>query len=438
MSQEELSANTSLRLSNNSRIQDVVSPVALDITKAVWRAVQWHPSIAEVASKIYESSERVNIERAKYYPRVSLGMNNELLNSSSGFNYDPAIDLSLTQVLYDFGKIDSSLRAAKAKVAQTQAELLLRVDTVAYDTAKSVVQIQGYQKLIDIARDQVIALESIMMLAQQRYREGASSFSDVVQTQTRIEGARSTLLQYQANLERWQATLANFLGWGHVNSVADELPWALSNYCQIASLDYKIVPAALLSTAQLRYAQANLDTAMAQMTPTIALVPNVTHYIKDSGMVSRGYDRTQFALRVKVDMPLYQGGGLSANRNAAQYMIQSARAALKNTELNISRQLNESKNEEITLSRTLITLSKQKKLAEETFRLYKKQYLQLGGRTLLDLLNAEQEIYQVSFSEIEINNQLNILQLDCLYSTGNIRSAFKLNNTIIQSVEVQS
>ncbi|GAJ68270.1 TolC family protein [Edwardsiella sp. EA181011] len=119
-------------------------------------------------------------------------------------------------------------------------------------------------------------------------------------------------------------------------------------------------------------------------------------------------------------------------------MIQSARAALKNTELNISRQLNESKNEEITLSRTLITLSKQKKLAEENFRLYKKQYLQLGGRTLLDLLNAEQEIYQVSFSEIEINNQLNILQLDCLYSTGNIRSAFKLNNTIIQSVEVQS
>jgi adhesin transport system outer membrane protein len=35
-----------------------------------------------------------------------------------------------------------------------------------------------------------------------------------VQTDTRVEGAQSTLLQYQAALQRWKATLATYIGIG--------------------------------------------------------------------------------------------------------------------------------------------------------------------------------------------------------------------------------
>lgn len=43
-------------------------------------------------------------------------------------------------MLYDFGKVSSSVRAADAAVAQQQAMVMLNIDQVAHDTAGAVVQ----------------------------------------------------------------------------------------------------------------------------------------------------------------------------------------------------------------------------------------------------------------------------------------------------------
>ncbi len=62
-------------------------------------------------------------------------------------------------MLYDFGKVSSSVRAADAAVAQQQAMVMLNIDQVAHDTAGAVVQLQGYQKLVKIAQAQVDSLK---------------------------------------------------------------------------------------------------------------------------------------------------------------------------------------------------------------------------------------------------------------------------------------
>ncbi len=64
----------------------------------------------------------------------------------------PSLVVSVSQMLYDFGKVSSSVRAADAAVAQQQAMVMLNIDQVAHDTAGAVVQLQGYQKLVKIAR----------------------------------------------------------------------------------------------------------------------------------------------------------------------------------------------------------------------------------------------------------------------------------------------
>ena len=56
------------------------------------------------------------------------------------------------KMLYDFGKVSSSVRSAEAGVAQEQASVLVSIDTVAHDTAAALVQVQGYQQLVKIAQ----------------------------------------------------------------------------------------------------------------------------------------------------------------------------------------------------------------------------------------------------------------------------------------------
>ncbi|WP_370569525.1 TolC family outer membrane protein [Erwinia sp. S38] len=409
----------------------------LDISKAVQRAVQWHPTISEQVGKLFEQSEQVNYARSKYYPQISGGMNNGITNTYSGHGYSPSLVLSLSQMLYDFGKVSSSVRSANAGVAQQQAQVLVSIDKVAHDTAAALVQVQGYQELVAIAQAQLDSLNTIGGLARERNDQGASSLSDVVQTNTRIEGARATLMQYRANLDRWRATLATYLGWKAVNKVTNDFPAKLTKACEVTQVDDRLIPSVLAAWAQANQAQAQLDYADAQRMPTISLEPEVTHYLNDRYANHQTLDRTQYSAYVRVQMPLYQGGGLDAQRNAAMHTLEAANAMVQSARLDARQQLSASQNESMSLSTTLAIQARQQALGEKTRELYQQQYLQLGTRQLLDVLNAEQEIYQSRFTEQQTIAQLRTLQLDCLYSTGHIRSAFALDNQKIQQVEIQ-
>lgn len=409
----------------------------LDISKAVQRAVQWHPDIATQVGKLFEKSEEVNYAKSKYYPQISGGFNNGIANNYTEHGYTPSLVLSVSQMLYDFGKVSSSVRAANAGVAEQQANVLVSIDKIAHDTAAAVVQVQGFQQLVAIAQAQLDSLSSIGGLARQRNDEGASSLSDVVQTDARIEGARSTLMQYRANLDRWRATLATYLGWNAVNQVSNDFPKRFANACQVQQPDDRLIPSVLAAWAQANQAQARLDNANAQRMPTISLEPSVTHYLNNNYPSHQVLDKTQYSAFIKVEMPLYQGGGLDASRNAAKHTLDSANDQVRSARLAARQQLSASQNEALSLSTTLAIQARQQALGKKTRELYQQQYLELGTRQLLDVLNAEQEIFQSRFTEQQIIAQLRTLQLDCLYSTGHTRDAFALSNQTIQQVEIQ-
>lgn len=412
-------------------------PETLTVNQAVQRAIQWHPDIAEAVGKLLEQASQVDVAKAKYYPQVSAGMNNGYSNAYSEKGFSPSFVLSVSQMLYDFGKVSSSVRSAEAGVAQEQANVLVSIDTVAHDTAAALIQVQGYQQLVKIAQQQLTALMKIGDLARQRNDEGAASLSDATQTDARIEGARTTLTQYQASLDRWRATLATYLGWPRVKQVSDDFPGNLMRSCEASKADDRLIPAVLAAWAQANQAQAKLDNANAQMLPTISLEPQVTHYLNDHYANSQTLDRTQYSAWVKVEMPLYQGGGLTASRDAAASAVNAANAAMNSARLKARQQLTESQSESQSLALSLAIQARQQRLGEKTQALYQDQYLQLGTRPLLDVLNAEQEVFQTRFTLQQTISQLRSLQLDCLYSTGHIRSAFALNNQRIQSVEIQ-
>ncbi|XDU74896.1 TolC family outer membrane protein [Rouxiella sp. WC2420] len=412
-------------------------PDTLTINQAVQRAIQWHPDIAEAIGKMLEQANQVDVAKAKYYPQVSVGMNNGYSNSYVEKGYSPSFVLSVSQMLYDFGKVSSSVRSAEAGVAQEQANVLVSIDTVAHDTAAALVEVQGYQQLVKIAQEQLTALNKIGDLARQRNDEGAASLSDATQTDARIEGARATLTQYQANLDRWRATLATDLGWPIVRNVSDSFPAKLMRSCQFVKADDKLNPSVLAAMAQVNQAQAKLDNANAQMMPTISLDPQVSRYLNDHYSGSDELNRTQYSIGVNVQMPLYQGGGMTASRDAAANALGAANSAVNSARLKARQQLSESQNESQSLALSLAIQGRQQSLGEKTQQLYQDQYLQLGTRPLLDVLNAEQEVFQTRFTLQQTISQLRSLQLDCLYSTGQMRSAFALNNQRIQSVEIQ-
>ncbi|TCD15533.1 type I secretion protein TolC [Lelliottia amnigena] len=413
------------------------APGTLKLGDAVNRAVNWHPTISEAVGKLYEQSEVVDIAKSKYYPQINAGMDNGFTHNGDGNNFTPSLVLSLSQMLYDFGKVASQVRAETAGVAQQQANVLVSIDTIAHDTALAMVQVQTWQQMVETAKEQLDALSSIGSLTRQRNDEGATSLSDVVQTDARIEGARAQLMQYTASLESSRATLMSFLGWNNLNQISNDFPDNLKRSCDIAEPDDRLVPAVLSAWAQANVAQANLDYANAQMTPTVSLEPEVRHYLNERYAGNETLDRTQYSAWVKVQMPLYQGGGLSARRNAAGHAVDAAQSTIQRTRLDVRQKLLESRSQVMSLLSTLQIQGRQEALSARTRELYQQQYLDLGTRPLLDVLNAEQEVYQARFTQQQTLGQLHQLQLSCLYNTGRLRHSFDLENRTIQTVEIQ-
>ncbi|MFP3498332.1 TolC family protein, partial [Pseudomonas sp. SIMBA_059] len=108
-------------------------------------------------------------------------------------------------------------------------------------------------------------------------------------------------------------------------------------------------------------------------------------------------DRTQAGIYLNVEVPIYQGGAISARSRAAGHALTAADSAEDAARLQARRGLAEAMAQTSGLGRRLTSLEARQVSIQEARMLYGRQYLDLGTRPLLDLLNAEQEIYQSRF-----------------------------------------
>ncbi len=92
----------------------------------------------------------------------------------------------------------------------------------------------------------------------------------------------------------------------------------------------------------------------------------------------------------------------------------------------------ESRSQIGTLSRLMSSLELRADMMVKTRDLYREQYVELGTRTLLDLLNAEQELHEARFQSANTVHDIRRLNLNCLYSSGKMRQSFGLQASALR------
>jgi adhesin transport system outer membrane protein len=284
--------------------------------------------------------------------------------------------------------------------------------------------------MLRAAHLQLDNLAQIASLAEERHLQGASARSDVVQSAARIETVKGSLLHYQAQLDRWLTRLATLLGQQQLSGVTDAFPQAANNACTAPPGDTLVTPAVNIAQAQYQKANAQLAHAQAQLRPTISLDPSATRQLNTSSVQRGDTQRTQYSIFIQLKMPLYQGGYLDAQKQAAMHALHAATASLQHARFSARQQLLEAVSQIASLERTQAVIVQRHRLNTDTRDLYRQQYQALGNRALLDLLNAEQEIFQSDIDSHNLNAELHQLLLQCLTSTSTLRTVFGLDALI--------
>jgi adhesin transport system outer membrane protein len=399
------------------------------LERAVRAVLAWHPSVVEAAASLDARGEDVAVARAGYLPRITAGVGSGYDSRLAG-GFRPRPQLSASQMLFDFGKVASTVDAARAGTQLGRADMLLAIDGLIRDTGYAIVEIQRNDALRDIAAEQLARIREISDLVDKRFAKGATTRSDALQAQSRVAAAEATLSQLEAEQRRWTSNLAYLLGRpAAANSVDPDVPEWLMRSCARGTPDWATVPAVMRAEAQRQQATAELRRSRADRLPTVALAGDATTDV--TGPLS---NRSAYGLGLNVSTSVFGGNAVRARVRSAGFALGAAEAAAEQARNETGQRLAEAQQQIASLQRLLVTVMARQDNMVETGKLYRLQYLDMGTRTLVDLLNAEQELQLARFDAVNTAHDLRRLQLDCLYYSGRTRDAFGLTGTAVRGV----
>ncbi|AIJ46037.1 type I secretion protein TolC [Comamonas testosteroni TK102] len=406
---------------------------AMDMRAAVQAAVAWHPAVRTAQRQLQGADEGVASARAGYYPQVKGGVgaqvnNRDVYPYTSRRVYDASV--SVSQMLYDFGKVDSAVKQAEAGIELAQAQVYLSTDDVAREAAQAWVELRRQQAMVAIAKSQLEGVGALAELAWERQVKGASTRSDFMQAQSRRDGARGQLINYEAQARRWQARLMTLTGMQTPPTLSagrGGMPDALPQACTAAQL----LPTATVRRAQGQraLALAELKAADAQLMPTLSVDGSASRGLTAASRPA-GYPDLDMRVMFNVSAPLFEGGRNQARQRAAGHALEAADAAVANAEFQARQSLRDAQDQSQGLGERQPVVDERIASIRITRDLYREQYLQLGTRSLLDLLNAEQEYHGARFEQVDNAHDLLRLAVECWYQSGRLADEFSLDTRL--------
>ena len=407
---------------------------ALSIEEAIQIAVKRNPSIAQAISTLASQNANIDVAKAQYYPQLKAGMNTGDFTSSDKGRQLYSVEAN--QLLYDFGKVKSSVTTQKNKLALEQANVLVSIDDISTQTARAILALVRYRNIIKIAQDQYNGVSRLHEIARLRADAGISSNADPVQAQSYVEYARAYVITQQNLLKQQEQKLRTFLGFD-VSQTDFIIP---DEFVKMSGLyddpEMNTIPSMIAAKAEIDVAQSQKKQTQLSSYPTISLVGSVNKAVNGINPNTGLQNDTDSSLGVQVSSNFYQGGAVGSQVKAANYAEQAARSKLNATYLNIVDQAQIARESIENTDKQIWVLMDRERSTAKTRELYEEQY-KLGKRSILDLLSSEQS-YQSSRIERE-GARFDIYDTIAVFInvTGKSRNAYHLNNIQIQGFEVQ-
>lgn len=387
-------ATQSPSLANNGTIGS--APVSLtSLKESILFAFDRDPSVSQQAAQMGIGQAQIDEARSGWMPQISLNGNtghSQTTDSSGSLKNSAAWGLSLTQLVYDFGKTNSAISQSSAQRDSYRYQLMATLSTVAEKTALSYVDVQRYTELTRAAQENIVALKNVQQLAKLRSSAGLSSTSDELQTQTRVAGMQATLEQYNAALKSARARLSVLTGIDARQ--LSPLPSALEvQQDSLDSIDYTLIPTVLAARTMESSAQYGIERAKSQHWPTLSLKGGRTRYESDN----RSYWDDQ--IQLNIDAPLYQGGAVSARVRQAEGARAMAASQVDQARFDVLQKASVAMADWSGARGRMDAGKLQLENALRAREVYKNEYT-LGKRSINDLLSVEQDVWQATSSKI--------------------------------------
>lgn len=371
------------------------------ITEAVNETIQSNPTILAESNRRLSVDQTIAQAKAGYYPTVDIGLGTggELTNNPTtraagddevSMNRNEA-NIAIRQMLYDgfatksaVDQSESLAESAGYSVADTAENTSLRAVQVYLDVLRR-------QELLQVTEDNLDSHERIYSQISQRAESGVGTAVDAEQTEGRLALAKANMKANIGNLVDAKSSYYRVVG-----SEADGLTVPSQECCDKApssledalNIAYQQHPALRAAIANNEAAMALEQAAEAPFHPRVDLEIDASANNNLDGR--KGHNNDVLAM-FRLRWNLVNGGADSARIDETAFLSEVSEAEAELARREVVNDVRLAWNELESTTARLTYLQQHVKASEDTREAYQQQF-NVGLRTLLDLLDTENEV----------------------------------------------
>ncbi|TWX65025.1 TolC family outer membrane protein [Colwellia sp. C1TZA3] len=392
---------------------------AQSLEQAIAYSLDTHPDIRTAYAQFKVVETQVEQAEAGYFPTIDLtaGIGYEYTDSPSTRSSTAdtetlnrrELGLSLKQNLFSGFHTSSEVSRASSSTIAEQWRLYSKAEDVALEVSRVYVDLIKNEQLVGLSEKNLVSHQKIYEQIKLRTESGLGSSADLSQINGRLASAQSNLIAAKNNYLDSKAMFYRVIAQRPDNLVIPYPDSALFPENKNAGLKKALKNNAVIKAAANDISAANYQYTSAKSTfyPKVSFVIEANSDNNLDGIQSSAFDSNgesnQVLAMVRFSYNIFSGGKDKAHAKESAYKVNQAK------DLNVSahRQVEEgymlswNAFEQLNLQKKYIKMHVI--AAKETQSNYQQQF-RIGQRSLLDLLDTENELYQsrIDFLGVEM------------------------------------
>ncbi|MES2674069.1 MAG: TolC family outer membrane protein [Pseudomonadota bacterium] len=436
-------ADPALSTTNQSSNLSASNVPASNVHDAVVQAIETNPDVQASWHAFKAATYQVSEARAGYLPSIDLAASGG--GASRDFDgrdqYTTAQgQVSLTNMLFDGFRTPGQVNHFKGERLVRYYELLDTVETTAFEAVRAFEDVARERALVALARENYSKHQDVFSQIDKRVVSGVGRKVDLEQVAGRLALAETNLLTEASNLHDVTARYLRVVG---NLPAADLLPTQLfearlpQTIREALQMAYQGNPGFHAAIKNIAAAQANVTVERSGYYPKAELRARQNISRNSNGFDER-FDPNRYgnesAVELGLTFNLYKGG---ANRAAIRRSLEEVNQAkdLRDKACADLRQSTQIAFNDSWRIKEQLASTNQHRLSSDKVRLAYAEQFSIGQRTLLDLLDAENEYFQASRAYVSVQSDLNIAHARTLASMGGLLPALKITRDTLTPIK---
>lgn len=402
----------------------VTGASAQSLEDALASAYSNNPSLAAQRASLRATDEQVPQAISGWRPTVSMSTsygsqavhNNTSSGTARGQHRDPAsVSLKVTQPLYSGGSTVAATKKAVNNVRAARERLLSTEQTVLLDAVTAYMNVVRDQAVLELNVNNEQVLRRQLEATQDRFNVGEVTRTDVYQAEARLSGATSNRIQAEGSLEVSRAAYRKVIGESPEKLVQPAVPADIpKNSGEAIDAALANNPDVLATQYDERASNDNVTEIRGELLPEVSLVGSASRNYDSAGESTRISD---FKAQLSVSVPLYQSGSVYSRLRSARQSAAKSRQDIEAARRGAIQSATQAW-ETLSSARASIEAIKSQVNANEVALDGVRREADVGSRTILDVLNAEQELLDSRVSLVRAQRDLIVAVYDLKSAIG--------------------